>query len=186
MTNERAFETDPNEREDAVTGESRISTMVYEGPLRGRVSQVWRKSKTSLRELFQSRIGHLRVTRLACKVLGYNHDRSLKLIEIDITYACNLTCFNCNRSCGQAPTAERMTLDQINFFVEESIAKGVKWERIRLLGGEPTLHPNFLEILSLLTSYRNRFSQDTVIEVNTNGYGKKVQSIIDSAKFRYV
>jgi hypothetical protein len=35
-----------------------------------------------------------------------------------------------------------------------------------------------LEIISLLIVYRNTFSKDTIIEVTTNGYGKKVERII--------
>jgi hypothetical protein len=71
-----------------------------------------------------------------------------------------------------------MTLQQIELFVKESVANEIKWERIRLLGGEPTLHPNFLEILDRLIAYRDTYSQDTTIEVITNGYGKKVESVL--------
>jgi MoaA/NifB/PqqE/SkfB family radical SAM enzyme len=161
-----------------VGAKSSIKTTVYEGRQPGRLSQGCLKRGRRFRELVLTRFGHLRVTRLACTILGFRHHRALRRIEIDITYACNLTCPNCNRSCGQAPTGERMTLEQIDSFVRESIAKDVKWERIRLLGGEPTLHPGFFEILSLLISYRDTFSKNTVIEVITNGYGKKVESII--------
>jgi uncharacterized radical SAM superfamily Fe-S cluster-containing enzyme len=161
-----------------VGAKSCIKERVYEGPQSGRIYQAWLKRGRRLRELVQSRVGKLRATRLASNILGFRHHRALRRIEIDITYVCNLTCPNCNRSCGQAPTGERMTLDQIDLFVKESISKSIKWERIRLLGGEPTLHPDFFEIISLLISYRNTFSNDTVIEVSTNGYGKKVESII--------
>ena len=112
------------------------------------------------------------------KLLGLSYIRSRKFIEIDITYLCNKSCFNCNRSCTQAPSNEKMTVEQIQKFVKESIDNNVKWERIRLLGGEPTLHTNFFEILSLLLEYRKDYSPDTTIEVSTNGFGKKVNDII--------
>jgi uncharacterized Fe-S cluster-containing radical SAM superfamily protein len=119
-----------------------------------------------------------RVTRHATRLLGPQFERALRRIEIDITYSCNLTCFNCNRSCEQAPTGEHITVQQIEAFVQESIVKGIKWERIRLLGGEPTLHPQFFEILEVLIGYRSNFSSDTRIVVVTNGYGKKVQQVL--------
>jgi len=129
-------------------------------------------------EYVPARLGYIRVTRLVTALLGYQYQRARRRIEIDITYACNLSCFNCDRSCTQAPSGERMTLQQIELFVKDSIEKGIKWERIRLLGGEPTLHPNFLEILDQLLAYRESFSRETVIEVVTNGYGKKVENVL--------
>jgi len=85
----------------------------------------------------------LRVQSWVTWILGPEYYRNLSMIEIDITYACNLRCYNCNRSCTQAPTVERMTVDQIKKFVEESKASNLQWKRIRILGGEPTLHPDF-------------------------------------------
>jgi hypothetical protein len=165
-------------RGGTVGATSCIKKTVYEGPQPGKLFQRWLERGGRLRAFIQSRVGHLRVTRLASCVLGFRHHRALRKIEIDITYSCNLTCPNCNRSCSQAPTAGRMTFEQVNVFVKESIAREVKWERIRLLGGEPTLHPQFSQIISLLISYRDTFSNNTIIEVSTNGYGKKVENII--------
>jgi hypothetical protein len=127
-----------------------------------------------------ARFGHLRTKRWTTRLLGFEYHRALRRIEIDITYACNLACFNCDRSCTQAPTGEHMTLKQIDRFVRESIAAEIQWERIRLLGGEPTLHPQIKEILRLLLWYRRHFSSATVIEITTNGCGEKVRSVLQS------
>ena len=54
------------------------------------------------------------------EAIGPRYRRSRTRVELDITWACNLRCFNCNRSCEQAPTGESMTLDQIRRFVDES------------------------------------------------------------------
>lgn len=121
----------------------------------------------------------VRVQRAVTRVLGPRYQRSRTCIEIDITWACNLRCYNCNRSCEQAPTGEGMTLDQIDRFVAESVAGGVRWERIRLLGGEPTLHPEFFSILERLRAYRDAHSPSTRIEVTSNGHGDKVQRALE-------
>jgi len=118
-----------------------------------------------------------RVDRSVTRVLGPRYQRSRHRIELDITWACNLRCFNCNRSCAQAPTGEGMTLAQVERFVEESLATGTRWSRIRVLGGEPTLHPQFHDILQALLRYR-AVLPDTVIEVATNGHGPKVAAAL--------
>lgn len=99
-------------------------------------------------------------------------------IEIDITYKCNLKCLNCDRSCRQAPSDERMTLRQIKKFIDESVKQGRKWEKIRILGGEPTLHPEILSITGQLLSYKKNFSPDTIIQVVTNGFGARVNNTL--------
>ncbi len=139
--------------------------------LRKKLVKLWNRQ-------FAARLRTLRVARWTTRLLGFEFDRALRKIEIDITYACNLRCFNCNRSCTQAPTPERMTLEQIDRFVRESVDAGIRWERIRLLGGEPMLHPQLRAILQLLLWYRDQYSPNTVIEITTNGYGEKVRSAL--------
>ena len=120
----------------------------------------------------------MRVQKPITQIFGPEYTRSRKYIEIDITYRCNLKCINCDRSCRQAPTNEQMTVEQIQKFVDESIDSNAKWERIRVMGGEPTLHPNVIEILNLLLGYKKNISPDTCIELDTNGVGKKVNGIL--------
>lgn len=121
---------------------------------------------------------------------------NLNKIEIDITYECNLKCINCNRSCTQAPTNEKMSFDQIETFVHESIELNKKWELINLLGGEPALHPEFSKIINLiLNKYIDKHSPETILQITSNGYGKLVQEklkklpkhknlVIDYASFK--
>lgn len=111
----------------------------------------------------------VRTTKPVTAVLGPQYRRSRDLIEIDITYRCNLGCFNCNRSVRQAPSAAQMSVAQIERFCAESRAQGKRWRRIRLLGGEPTLHPDLPRMLEIL---RAAFpSEETLIELATNGHG---------------
>lgn len=118
-----------------------------------------------------------RINRSITKLFGPQYKRSRDLIEIDITYRCNLNCFNCNRSVRQAPEALDISLDRIEEFVSESISKKLKWKRIRVLGGEPTLHPKFLKIIDVLNRYIE-YNDDCEIQVVTNGYGEKVNNMI--------
>ncbi len=117
----------------------------------------------------------IRTGRVITKLLGPQYVRSRSKIEIDITYACNLFCLNCNRSVTQAPESRHMPLRMIQRFVDDSIARGKRWERIRVLGGEPTLHPEFLEIIAELRRYR-AWNLQCRIEVVTNGYGEFVKA----------
>jgi len=100
---------------------------------------------------------------------------NLTRIELDITYECNLKCIHCNRSCTQAPTQTHMSLEQIHQFVQESIEMHKNWEIINVLGGEPTMHPDFNEIIQfLLNEYLIPHSPSTTLQITSNGYGEKV------------
>ncbi|TET14037.1 MAG: hypothetical protein E3J77_05445 [Actinobacteria bacterium] len=71
-----------------------------------------------------------------------------------------------------------MTVEQIRLFLDESIAGKIRWERIRILGGEPTLHPNLLEIIDMIRNWRLDYAPEALIELNTNGYGHRVREVL--------
>lgn len=99
-------------------------------------------------------------------------------IEIDITHECNLKCHGCNRSCGLAPTHDRMGIDDIDSFIAGSKELGIRWKLINILGGEPTLHPLFLDIIRKIHSeYIEAFSPDTILQVVSNGYTQRSRSL---------
>lgn len=133
------------------------------------------QKKTNAQIGFERVRVHQHVTRW----LGPRYRVSQDCIELDITYACNLHCSGCNRSCTQAPSRSRMTLEQVEAFVADTVKQRRKWRRIRVLGGEPTLHPHFFEILRLLRGHRDSYSPDTRIEVTTNGHGEYVKKRIE-------
>ncbi len=101
-------------------------------------------------------------------------------IVIDITSRCNLHCIDCNRSCGtnQASDDSCMTIDQIRKFIRESIEQRRRWSRIQLEGGEPTTHPDVIEIVRLIRAYIDEHSRGTALVVLTNGYGPDVNDIL--------
>jgi hypothetical protein len=122
--------------------------------------------------------GTLRVLKPIATLLGPEFVRSSENIEIDITYACNLACYNCNRSVRQAPSPDHMSVKQIEKFIEESIEAGIKWKRVRLLGGEPTVHKQLFEIIDRLLAYKNKHSPSMRLVVSTNGHGDQVKRIL--------
>lgn len=106
-------------------------------------------------------------------------------IEIDITYDCNLKCIGCNRSCAQAPTKEQMSVVQIKQFVAHSVAVGKKWEMINILGGEPTLHKDFLTIIALLQQYADKHSPKTIIKIVSNGVNASSRQLCEKARQQF-
>ncbi len=114
-----------------------------------------------------------------CHRFGKPFHPSRKYVEIDITYRCNLKCINCNRSCTQAPSEIEMPVAMIAKFVAESIDRKIKWQRIRILGGEPTLHSRFFDIVGLLMDYRRMHNPTVRLVVGTNYHGRRVRRILE-------
>jgi hypothetical protein len=114
---------------------------------------------------------------------GYEPERRAQLagmlsqIELELITACNLKCYNCDRSSRQAVSSESMTVEQVRRFVDESLDLDWRWRKIALLGGEPTLHPRFFEILDELDRYRTRYP-DVVVKLISNGYGPRVARVL--------
>jgi len=88
-------------------------------------------------------------------------------IELNVTLACNARCRCCDRLCDKFPErTEHMEVCQVERFLTEArLAGGVS--KVRVLGGEPTLHPQIDAIMRLLV---DAIHDGTVgaVEVNTN------------------
>lgn len=121
----------------------------------------------------------LRCQRPVVRRLGRPFALSRRYVEMDLTYRCNLRCRNCNRSCTQAPSQRDLPMAQIEAFIRQSTSEGRVWERIRLLGGEPTLHPEFMRIVDRLRDYRSQANAQMRIVVCTNGNGNRVRRQIN-------
>ena len=104
-------------------------------------------------------------------------------IELDITYECNLKCLGCNRSCTQSPTSESLSLSDIKRFVNESISNNHDWKFINILGGEPTLHPEFKEIIKFIhVEYIEKYKPDTILQIVSNGYEEKSRVLCEDMR----
>lgn len=119
-----------------------------------------------------------RLSPAATRALGPRHVINRARIDVDITWVCKLRCIHCNRSCQQAPTEERMTVEQFRYFLEESRERGNPWRQIHLNGGEPTLHPHLFEMLDLLLDYRRRHAPHTHLKITTSGHGEEVAEVL--------
>lgn len=111
--------------------------------------------------------------------LGRQFKPSREFAEIDITYKCNLKCINCNRSCSQAPDDTEMPVSMIEAFIRESVEKKAEWKRIRILGGEPTLHSRIFDIIELLEDYRSAYNPGVRLVLCTNFFGRKVHEVLE-------
>lgn len=75
-------------------------------------------------------------------------------LEINLVRRCQLSCTNCNRLVGlfrDDAAEEDMSVRQILRFINQLDNSPVKVKRVKLLGGEPLLHPHFAEVYRLLT-----------------------------------
>ena len=119
-----------------------------------------------------------RIKPLPTRLFGPQWTRRGRNVQLDITYSCNLKCYNCNRSCEQDPSNEGMSVGQVRQFLEETRQNKLDWRRIDVLGGEPTNHPKFLEIVNLILEYRDKYFPQTRVLLWTNGYGERVNRML--------
>jgi uncharacterized Fe-S cluster-containing radical SAM superfamily protein len=121
----------------------------------------------------------VRVQSFVPEGLGARFRPGREYAEIDVTYKCNLKCANCNRSCTQAPSDAEMPVSTIESFVRQSVERKIAWKRIRILGGEPTLHSRFFDIVDLLIDYRKRHNPSARLVLCTNFFGDRVRRTIE-------
>jgi hypothetical protein len=138
-----------------------------------------RHRNITLKRLLSDAYQFVRAQSFVVDRFGRQYLPSHESAEIDITYKCNLNCINCNRSCGQAPSNLEMPVSDIEAFIAQSIEQKRMWKRIRILGGEPTLHSRIFDIIDLLTGYQRNFNSSVRLVMGTNFYGSKVHRVLE-------
>lgn len=100
--------------------------------------------------------------------MGYG--MNMRFLEIAITYVCNVSCNNCLALSPQAPTKrdQDVSVDDIVRFVDESAACAYPWEWIKFHGGEPTLHPQLLELAQVMVDYRRKHNPKVRLSIVSN------------------
>ena len=93
-----------------------------------------------------------------------DHEQHSCLTVIEVTDRCNLTCPTCYA--GSSPTYGRhRTLDEIKSMLDTIVLNEKEPDVVQIKsGGEPTLHPDFFEILDYAKSLPIRH-----LMLNTNG-----------------
>lgn len=88
-------------------------------------------------------------------------------LELNVTLQCNLACPNCNRLCHiYRDRTEHMSLAQIEKFIRQA-KEGGGVDKLKLLGGEPLLHPQFKEVYYMLAdAAKNGIIRSIKIESN--------------------
>lgn len=92
-----------------------------------------------------------------------DHEQHSCLTVVEITDRCNLTCPTCYA--GSSPTYGRhRTLDEVKKMLDAVVQNEKEPDVVQISGGEPTIHPDFFEILDYAKSLPIRH-----LMVNTNG-----------------
>ncbi len=78
--------------------------------------------------------------------------RNTMVVDIDITTKCNLTCSNCSRFSNLKDTWTKMSLLDVATFIADNMVYG-KTLTVKVIGGEPTIHPEIDRIIMMLNEY---------------------------------
>jgi len=108
------------------------------------------------------------------------------VIELDITSSCNLSCVDCTRGCdilGSEYKRGNLSLADVKQFIAETENLNHKWKRIKVVGGEPTLHPEVLDIVAVL--YEHCRSRGTLLSFHTNSATSKTRQIYKSLQAKF-
>jgi len=92
-----------------------------------------------------------------------DHEQHSCLALIEVNDACNLTCPVCFAESSPERTTHR-TLEEIDAMLETLVASEGQPDLVQISGGEPTIHPQILDILRLAKSKPIRH-----VMLNTNG-----------------
>lgn len=103
--------------------------------------------------------------------------KEMQIIQIDITNACPFTCSNCTRMCGHHEKTFMMDFETFQRAVDS--LEGYEG-CVSMMGGEPTLHPEFEKFaLYLKSKYPHLYeeNQETDLLHPVDDYLKTVQDI---------
>lgn len=93
-----------------------------------------------------------------------DHEQHSCLTLIEITDACNLNCPVCYSESGTHRASQHRSMEQIEFMLDAIVRNEGKPDVVQISGGEPTIHPQFWEILDLAKSKPIQH-----LMLNTNG-----------------
>jgi uncharacterized radical SAM superfamily Fe-S cluster-containing enzyme len=92
------------------------------------------------------------------------HKQHACLGIIEVNTNCNLDCPICFADSGHQPDGYSLSLEQVDRMLDVFVASEGEAEVIMLSGGEPTIHPQIIEIVELCKTKRIK-----TVNLNTNG-----------------
>ncbi len=90
------------------------------------------------------------------------HEQHTCIALVEVTSSCNLNCPMCFASSG--PGGKHLTLSQCKQSIDRIVQLEGRAEVVQLSGGEPTIHPQFLEILDYALDQPIDY-----VQINSNG-----------------
>lgn len=90
------------------------------------------------------------------------HEQHTCVALLEITSSCNLSCPMC--FAGSGPSGQHLTFDECKAAIDRLVLVEGKPEILQLSGGEPTIHPEFIDILAYACAQPIDF-----VMINTNG-----------------
>lgn len=105
------------------------------------------------------------------------YDLEFGYVQLEITGRCNMHCMHCRAS---NMTKANMELDEISKLSTFAVGHGTKTMEMVISGGEPTLHPNFAEVLLRI---KNSGVENASITTNGLCFGDSHLEAIRNANF---
>lgn len=107
-------------------------------------------------------------------------NRQHDYLRISITEKCNLRCLYCMPEEGVplSPKKHMLTPSEIFYLSSLFVSQGVN--KIRLTGGEPTVHPHILPLLREIGSLRSRGLRELALTTNGLTLARKLDSMVES------
>ncbi|MGC4032169.1 MAG: radical SAM protein [Tepidisphaeraceae bacterium] len=93
-----------------------------------------------------------------------DHEQHSCLTLLEITDACNLNCPVCYSESGTHRAGQHRSMDQIRFMLDRIVENEGEPDVVQISGGEPTIHPQFWQILDEAKSRPIKH-----LMLNTNG-----------------
>lgn len=105
------------------------------------------------------------------------------IVELCLTYRCNVRCDNCSNLCTQAPIKGDLSAEDVAEFLLDSEECGHRWGMITMHGGEPVLNPEIDKIAEVLVEYRKKTG--CKLWLLTNNSSDKVRRLVTGINMRY-
>jgi GTP 3',8-cyclase len=126
------------------------------------------------------RLANLKDAKPFSSFLTDNFNRQHTYLRISITERCNLRCLYCMPAEGipLSPQSHLLTAPEISYLSSVFVSQGVT--KIRLTGGEPTVHPQILPMLHDIGRLRSHGLKELCLTTNGLTLARKLDSMIEA------